>query len=255
MSTRVQLEIFEGPLDLLLHLIKKNEVSISDIPIAAITEQYLATLEVMQSLNLDVAGEFLVMAATLIHIKSRMLLPMADDEDEEDEGSDPRAELVKRLLEYQRFKDAADQLESREILTRDVFVRSAPPLEEVEPRGFGEVSVFELLTALRRVIERLPKDSVHEVSLEKITVREKMTLILDILRPNGKTLFESLFAEVKTRMELIVTFLAMLELVKLRVIRIFQEEMNGPIQIEPAAGWDQAAALVATDEAEEEHGT
>jgi segregation and condensation protein A len=254
-STRVQLEIFEGPLDLLLHLIKKNEVSISDIPIAAITEQYLATLEVMQSLNLDVAGEFLVMAATLIHIKSRMLLPMADDEDEEDEGSDPRAELVKRLLEYQRFKDAADQLESREILTRDVFVRSAPPLEEVEPRGFGEVSVFELLTALRRVIERLPKDSVHEVSLEKITVREKMTLILDILRPNGKTLFESLFAEVKTRMELIVTFLAMLELVKLRVIRIFQEEMNGPIQIEPAAGWDQAAALVATDEAEEEHGT
>ena len=255
MSTRVQLELFEGPLDLLLHLIKKNEINITDIPIAAITEQYLATLDVMQSLNLDVAGEFLVMAATLVHIKSRMLLPMTDDEDDEEEGSDPRAELVRRLLEYQRFKDAADQLESREILTRDVFVRSAPPVEEVEPRGFGEVSVFELLTALRRVIERLPKDSVHEVSLEKISVREKMTLILDILRLNGKTLFESLFAEIKTRMEVIVTFLAMLELVKVRAIKIVQEEMSGPIQIESAGGWDQAAALVAIHDIEEEHGT
>ena len=131
MTTRVQLEIFEGPLDLLLHLIKKNEVSITDIPIATITEQYLATLEVMQTFNLDVAGEFLVMAATLIHIKSRMLLPMADDEDDEEEGTDPREELVRRLLEYQRFKDAADQLERRELLTRDVFVRSVAPAEAI----------------------------------------------------------------------------------------------------------------------------
>ena len=137
MTTRVQLEIFEGPLDLLLHLIKKNEVSITDIPIATITEQYLATLEVMQTFNLDVAGEFLVMAATLIHIKSRMLLPMADDEDdEEEEGTDPREELVRRLLEYQRFKDAADQLERRELLTRDVFVRSVAPAEEIPRRDF-----------------------------------------------------------------------------------------------------------------------
>jgi segregation and condensation protein A len=254
-STRVQLDIFEGPLDLLLHLIKKNEVSITDIPIATITEQYLQTLEVMQSLNLDVAGEFLVMAATLIHIKSRMLLPMTDEEEDEEDGSDPRAELVRRLLEYQRFKDAADQLEQREILTRDVFVRSAPPLEEIEPPGFREVSVFELLTALRRVIERLPKDSVHEVTLEKITVREKMTLILDILRANGKTVFESLFAAVNTRMEVIVTFLAMLELVKVRAIRVFQEGRTGPIEIEPAAGWDQASELVASQDAEEDHGT
>src|SRR5918996_2365413 len=151
MSTRVQLEIFEGPLDLLLHLIKKNQVSITDIPIAAITEQYLATLELMQSLNLDVAGEFLVMAATLIHIKSRMLLPAGDDEADEDEGVDPRDELVRRLLEYQRFKEAADQLERREILTRDVFVRSAAPVEEVGPAGFRELSVIELLAALQRV--------------------------------------------------------------------------------------------------------
>ena len=256
MTTRVQLEIFEGPLDLLLHLIKKNEVSITDIPIATITEQYLATLEVMQTFNLDVAGEFMVMAATLIHIKSRMLLPMADDEDDEEEGTDPREELVRRLLEYQRFKDAADQLERRELLTRDVFVRSVAPAEAIPAPGFRDVSVFELLTALKRVLDRLPKDAVHEVMLEKITVREKMTLLLDQLRTQRKILFESLFAEVTTRMEVVVTFLAMLELVKVRAIRIFQEEATGPIQIEVAAGIENAPAVLAMQDPEEDqHGT
>jgi segregation and condensation protein A len=255
-TTRVQLEIFEGPLDLLLHLIKRNEVSITDIPIATITEQYLATLEVMQTFNLDVAGEFLVMAATLIHIKSRMLLPMADDEEDEEEGTDPRQELVRRLLEYQRYKDVADQLERRELLTRDVFVRSAAPAEEIPAPGFREVSVFELLTALKRVLDRLPKDVVHEVMLEKITVREKMTLLLDQLRTQGKILFESLFAEVTIRMEVIVTFLAMLELVKVRAIRIFQEEATGPILIEAAAGIENAPAVLAMQDPEEDqHGT
>ena len=256
MTTRVQLEIFEGPLDLLLHLIKKNEVSITDIPIATITEQYLATLEVMQTFNLDVAGEFLVMAATLIHIKSRMLLPMADDEDDEEEGTDPRQELVRRLLEYQRFKDAADQLERRELLTRDVFVRSVAPVEAIPAPGFRDVSVFELLTALKRVLDRLPKDAVHEVMLEKITVREKMTLLLDQLRTQRKILFESLFAEVTTRMDVVVTFLAMLELVKVRAIRIFQEEATGPIQIEVAAGIENTPAVLAMQDPEEDqHGT
>ena len=256
MTTRVQVEIFEGPLDLLLHLIKKNEVSISDIPIATITEQYLATLEVIQAFNLDVAGEFLVMAATLIHIKSRMLLPLTDAEEDEEEGADPREELVRRLLEYQRFKDAADQLERREVLTRDVFVRSVAPAEEVPAPGFREVSVFELLTALKQVLDRLPKDVVHEVMLDKITVREKMTLLLDHLHAQGKTLFESLFAEVKTRMEVVVTFLAMLELVKVRAIRIFQEEATGPIQIEAAAGIEDAPAILAIQDPEEDqHGT
>jgi segregation and condensation protein A len=255
-TTRVQLEIFEGPLDLLLHLIKKNEVSITDIPIATITEQYLATLEVMQAFNLDVAGEFLVMAATLIHIKSRILLPVTDAEEDEEEGADPREELVRRLLEYQRFKDAADQLERREVLTRDVFVRSVAPAEAIPSPGFRDVSVFELLTALKRVLDRLPKDVVHEVMLDKITVREKMTLLLDHLRTQGKTLFESLFAEVRTRMEVVVTFLAMLELVKVHAIRIFQEEATGPIQIEAAAGIENAPAVLAIQDPEEDqHGT
>src|SRR5918996_412271 len=190
MSTRVQLEIFEGPLDLLLHLIKKNQVSITDIPIAAITEQYLATLELMQSLNLD------------------------------------------------------------------VFVRTGVPTEESPPAAFRELSVFELLAALGRVLERLPSDDdVHEVTLEKITVREKMTLLLDTLRSSGKVLFESLFSEVKSRMEVVVTFLAMLELVKGRAVRIFQEEATGPIIIEAAVGIDEAA-MVAIEESEEKpHGT
>jgi segregation and condensation protein A len=256
-STHVQLEIFEGPLDLLLHLIKKNEVSITDIPIATITEQYLATLELMETLNLDVAGEFLVMAATLVHIKSRMLLPAGADEPDEEDGVDPRDELVRRLLEYQRYKEAAEQLEQREVLTRDVFVRSATATEEVGPRGFRELSVFELLGALKRVIDRLPKDSFHQVTLEKITVREKMTLLLDKLRHEGKVLFEFLFDEVKSRMEVVVTFLAMLELVKGRAIRIYQEETAGPIMIEAAANMDEAAEKTVIDEdtEEEQHGT
>jgi segregation and condensation protein A len=249
------LDIFEGPLDLLLHLIKKNEVSITDIPIATITEQYLATLELMQNLSLDVAGEFLVMAATLIHIKSRMLLPAGDNDAEEDEGVDPHEELVRRLLEYQRYKEAAAELEQRDLLSRDVFVRSATPTEEAGPRGFREVSVFDLLGALKRVIDRLPKDTVHEVALDKITVREKMTLLLETLRIHGSVLFESLFAGVKSRVEVVATFLAMLELVKVRAIRVFQEEMAGPIMIEAAARMEEAAEQVVLDQTEEDrHG-
>jgi segregation and condensation protein A len=251
-STRVQLEIFEGPLDLLLHLIKKNEVSITDIPIATITEQYLATLDLMESLSLDVAGEFLVMAATLIHIKSRMLLPAGTEEAEEDEGIDPRDDLVRRLLEYQRFKDAADRLEGREILSRDVFVRSAAPAETAEPAPFRELSLFELLTALRRVIDRLPKDVYHQVILDKVTVREKMTLLLDTLRTRGQVLFEELFSDARNRMDVVVTFLAMLELVKVRAIRILQEASAGPIVIEAAAGMDQAAELAEVSNLEDE---
>ena len=255
MSTNFQLEIFEGPLDLLLHLIKKNEVNITDIPIATITEQYLATLELMQTLNLDMAGEFLVMAATLIHIKSRTLLPESDIEtDEEEEGGDPREELMKRLLEYQRFKEAAGELGQRDVLTRDVFVRATAPTEKPAPTAFRELSVFELLTALRRVLERLPKDEFHEVTLEKITVREKMTLVLERLRVDGQVMFESLFADAGTRMAVIVTFLAMLELVKIRAIRIFQDRLDGPIIIEAAVGVEQAAEVIAKEIEEDRDG-
>jgi len=252
-STNFQLEIFEGPLDLLLHLIKKNEVNITDIPIATITEQYLATLELMQTLNLDMAGEFLVMAATLIHIKSRTLLPERDAEtDEEEEDGDPREDLMRRLLDYQRFKEAAGELGQRDVLTRDVFVRATAPTEKPVPTAFRELSVFELLTALRRVLERLPKDEFHEVTLEKITVREKMTLVLERLRVDGQVMFESLFTDAGTRMAVIVTFLAMLELVKIRAIRIFQDRLDGPIIIEAAVSVEQAAEVIAKEAIEED---
>ena len=252
MTPKVQLEIFEGPLDLLLHLIKKNEVSISDIPIATITEQYLATLELMQGLNLDVAGEFLVMAATLIHIKSRMLLPPDEADLEEDEEGDPREELMRRLLEYQKFKEAAGELERREILKRDVFVRSPEPPEELETVGFESVSLFDLISALRTVLDRMPKDSVHEVALEKVSVREKMSLLLDDLHRKGKVIFQSLFEGAVSRLEVVVTFLAMLELVKIRAIKIWQEEPAGPIVLALAAPLEEVHQRLANEPIEED---
>ena len=235
MNTEIRLEIFEGPLDLLLHLIKKNEVNIADIPIATITEQYLATLELMQSLNLDVAGEFLVMAATLIHIKSRMLLPAEAEEAEEDEEGDSREELIRRLLEYQRFKEAAQDLERQEILRRDVFIRPSANPEGVEPIEFEGLSLFDLISALRHVLEQLPGAEVHDVTLERVSVRERMSLLLDDLHRRGKVIFESLFEKATSRIEIIVTFLAMLELVRIRAVRVWQEERLGPIILEMAA--------------------
>ena len=255
MSTNVQLEIFEGPLDLLLHLIKKNEVSVTDIPVATITEQYLSTLELLQSLNLDVAGEFLVMAATLIHIKSRMLLPPGEDEDDEEEEGDPKEELIRRLLEYQRFKEAAEELEKREILRRDVFARRSEVPEEVGDVGFEGLSLFDLISALRHVLERFPEERVHEVTLEKISVREKMSLLLDDLNRRGKVIFQSLFEGAASRMEVVVTFLAMLELVKIRAISVLQEERVGPIVIELAAPLGEIQDKIAKQEIEGEgHG-
>lgn len=232
MSMTVQLEMYEGPLDLLLHLIKKNEVSITDIPIAMITEQYLETLEVMRNLNFDVAGEFIAMASTLIHIKSRMLLPPEEGEEDEDEGVDPRDELIRHLLEYQRFKEASEDLSKREILHRDVFVRSSEAVEEVESNEFAPVSVFELMVALRRVMEKLPEDVAHTVQLENISVREKMTLILDFLHRSSRVDFHALFESAASRMEVVVTFLALLELIKIRAVMVNQEERLGPIIVQ-----------------------
>ena len=249
METTVKLEMFEGPLDLLLHLIKKSEVSITDIPIATITEQYLSTLELMESLNLDVAGEFLVMAATLIHLKSRMLLPPeADEDEEEEEGEDPRAELIRKLLEYRRFKDAAEGLERREILSRDVFARSQPEFpEEKGAVEFESVSLFDLLSALRDVLERFPKEAFHEVTVDRITVRETMNLLLDDLHRRGKLIFQALFEQATSRIEVIVTFLAMLELVKIRAVRIWQEGRFEPIVIELAAPVGEIQEKMATE--------
>ncbi len=252
MPINVQLEVYEGPLDLLLHLIKKNEVGITDISISAITEQYLATLEMMSSLSLDVAGEFLVMAATLIHIKSSMLLPLEEgDEDEEEEG-DPREELIRRLSDYQRYKEAALELEGREVLYRDVFVRLSESRQKMEAGEIERVSLFDLLSAFRRVLERFPEEGVHIVEVEKISVHERMNLLLDCLRRSTRVVFQALFEGVNSRMEFVVTFLAMLELIKLRAIRATQEESGGSILIELTAPLGEEEGILAKRETEEE---
>jgi len=231
----VRLETFEGPLDLLLHLIQKNEVDIFNIPIALITEQYLETLNVLKVLNLDIAGEYLLMASTLLHIKSRMLLPTAIEEEEEEEGKDPRAELVRRLLEYQKYKEAAAELERRPMLDRDVFVRLVLADEEDSRKEERiEVNLFELLDVFRQVLERAKPETFHEVILDRLSVEEKVQDILSLLqRENRSIAFHLLFPEQASRRVIIVTFLAILELVKGKLIRIFQLAPFETIRISP----------------------
>ncbi|HBO84513.1 MAG: hypothetical protein A2073_00170 [Deltaproteobacteria bacterium GWC2_42_11] len=232
MAYKIKLEIFEGPLELLLHLIKKNEVDIYDIPIAKITEQYLEYLEMMKTLNLDIAGEFLLMAATLVHIKSRMLLPVSEEAAEEtEEGKDPRLELIRKLLEYQKYKEAAGQLDSRQILGRDIFRRGDLLMDSMgDEGGLVNMSIFELLDSLKTIIEKAPKTISFDVSLEKITITDKINFIMEVLGRGKSVTFFSLFPENSTRHEIIVTFLAMLELAKMRMMRVFQSE-DGVIRL------------------------
>jgi segregation and condensation protein A len=228
-----RLEGFEGPLDLLLHLIQKNELDIFNIPIALVTEQYLEYLQLMKVLNLDVAGEYLLMASTLLHIKSKMLLPKSLEGEEEEE--DPRAELARRLLEYQKYKQAAGELEKRPILDRDVFIRlMAPELEEVPEEESIEVNLFELLEAFRQVLERVRADTVHEVILEHLSVEDKIQEILTLLgRENRSMAFHRLFPEQASRRVVVITLLAILELVKMKRIRIFQLAPFETIRVSP----------------------
>ena len=241
----IHLENFEGPLDLLLHLIKKNEMDISDIPIAAITAQYLGILDAMKTLNLDIAGEFLLMAATLLHIKSKMLLPRIVEDETEEEEEDPRAELVRRLLEYQKYKDVSETLEAGPLLGRDLFTRAAPEpevLEEAET-GFVAVGLFDLLAALRDVLEEKPEELVHEVNLEQLSVTDRINAILSELRGKESIAFLDLFSDGLKRSEVIVTFLALLELVKMHMVRFMQNTHNGTIWLFPSVAVDENVEL------------
>lgn len=229
MSYRVKLNVFEGPLDLLLHLVKKNEVELPDIPITEITDQYLAYLDLLKQLDLDIAGEYLVMAASLLYLKSRLLLPL-EETPEEEEGEDPRAELARQMLEYQRFKEAAETLIGREMLNRDVFVR--PPIP-VEPDGKDDVvydlSLGDLLDALQDVMTRVDSQEVHQIMLEHVSLRDRLCAVLDTLREKREVFFEQLFPQNSTRLQVLVTFLAVLELVRNRMIQVRQENAFGPI--------------------------
>jgi segregation and condensation protein A len=255
----VKLSVFEGPLDLLLHLIRQNEVEITDIPIAEISAQYLAYLDVMRELNLDVVGDYLVMAATLAWIKSRMLLP-SEMTDEEGEEVDPRAELIARLLEYQRFKDAAEKLGDRHLLGRDVFGANASGLEPVaESEREIEVGLFELVRAFKAALEGAePKPKIHEIEVEHVTVHERMMVVMEELEGVESLEFDQILARRDggrpSRLVIITTFLAILELTRLAALRIFQSlneaaVPDGPIHLRRTftpgdPGWKQLISEV-----------
>jgi segregation and condensation protein A len=229
----VRLENFEGPLDLLLHLIKKHEVNIYDIPIVMITQQYLDYIDMMQELNLDVAGEFLVMAATLIHIKSRMLLPRPDPA-QEDPEEDPREVLVRRLLEHQKFKAAAELLHERETIRSAQWTRADGPIAEIAgeaPEPEIEVDLFSLITAFRSVVERAKARPKLYLPGEQMPIEDRIEQLLARLSETEACGFEDLFADMQTRSGMIVTFLAILEMIRLKLIRVFQTGPVGGIRV------------------------
>jgi segregation and condensation protein A len=229
-SYEVNLEIFRGPLDLLLHLIRKNEVDIFDIPIAIITDQYLEYLDMMEALNMAVAADFLVMASTLLHIKSRMLIP-GHDEDEED----PREELTRPLLEYLQLKEAAGDLAERELLGRDVFTRQFSS-EYKEQFRIDEpllnVDLFQLMDAFKRILETRIPGSKLTYDAEKWSVKDKSSYILEMLKEEGQLFFSELFRTDTVLGEFIATFLALLELAQLGLVRIFQPDQDKDIKLE-----------------------
>jgi len=237
----VKLDAFEGPLDLLLHLIRKNELDIYDIPIALITRQYLDYLKLMKELNLDLAGDFLVMASTLLQIKSRMLLPLPDPEEGEDEEQeDPRAELVRRLVDYQRYRDAGIELGTRELLGREVFIRPCADgccLEglAVADEAPFELDLFELSEAFNRLLSRMPMARAHEVTAQDaLSIVDAINGILTALQGNGSFQFEALFEADMSRERMIVTFLALLELCRIKMVKIVQNDRYGAIHIFPS---------------------
>ncbi len=230
---RVRLDgVFEGPMDLLFHLIKKTEVDIYDIPIALITDQYLAYLEWMKAMNIDLAGEFLVMAATLTHVKSKMLLPVHEGE-QETEDDDPRTEITGPLLEYMQMKSAAELLSQRNLLGHDTFVRKSDT-DEYMAEGDDEmikVGLFELIDAFQRILDNVSPSDRVELTVDRISVKDKISDIVDILEEKGSAAFNELFESAADKGEIIITFLAILEMVKLNLVRIVQYLQTGIIRL------------------------
>ena len=244
----VRLTNFEGPLDLLLHLIKRNEVNIYDIPITLITKQYIDYIDLMQEMNLDVAGEFLVMAATLIHIKSRELLPRPDPA-QEDPEEDPREALVRRLLEHQRFKAAAELLHEKEIQRSAMWHRPDGRVAEVvgeAPEPEVEVDLFSLMAAFRQVLDRMRARPRVILPPEQIPIETRIEQLFERLSETEACGFEELFADVQTRAGMIVTFLALLEMIRLKRIRVFQQGAFGPIRVYKRARLEGAPTFETT---------
>ena len=238
---KVKLPVYEGPLDLLLDLIEKNEMDIKDVQVSLIAQQYLDYLNQMREMNLEIAGDFLVMAATLLYIKSKMLLP-PDEEEKEEEGPDPRTVLIEKLMEYQTFKRAAQQLgilesERGKVFTRQIaeyYLEGLSP-EEPEINTFS-ADLYDLLQAFQTALAKASKEMVHEIHEQVISIEEKMEEIKRRLASEGRFPFFSLFRKPWTRNELIATFLAMLELARMKLVRVRQDQVFGEIMIEGAPG-------------------
>jgi segregation and condensation protein A len=230
---KVKLEVFEGPLDLLLYLIKKDEVDIYDISIERITGQYLEFMEAFKTLDLEVAGEFVVMAANLIYLKSRSLLPAhVQPPEEEAEEDDPRWDLIRQLVEYKKFKDAAAQLGEREALQNSLYQRLPDAAEALPERPLGEVSVFDLINAFNKVLKRITQqEDLREIFEENFTVSDKIDLIMKLTATDVPLKFTELFASAASRTEIVVTFLALLELIRLKQLRCLQDEPFGEIEL------------------------
>ena len=239
---------FEGPLDLLLHLCQKHELDILDIPMAFITEKYLEYLDVMRSLDLDLASEYLVMAATLVHIKSKMLLPSppaGQDDDPLEEGLDPREELIRRLLEYQKYKAAGAEILERPMLGRDVFERGELP-DTGESRGLPPLDpphLYDLMDAFQRVLAKSKVKLSHEIIADRMTLSDRIQEMTDVLREKRRVLFEDLFHGFYTRFDLIISFLAVLEMSKMRLMRVAQVDAYGALHLEWCGGDEDELAL------------
>ncbi len=231
----VTLPDWEGPLDLLLHVIRTHKLEVLDIPIAFVTEQYLIYLDTMRSVNLDIAGEYLEMAATLVHIKSRMMLPTPPDEEDEEilEEHDPREDLIRRLREYQRYQDAAAALAGQPLLGHDTFVTGSRPTgaDDGEDGPLLELGLFDLAEAFRRILERTKPGRSHDVSLERITISERIGEISAALMAGALTRFDRLFPKDPCRFDVVITLLALLEMAKLRMARLFQASTGGPLYV------------------------
>ena len=238
MAYKIKLDIFEGPLDLLLYLVKKEQINIYDIPITLVAKQYMAYLELMRILDLNIAGEFLVMASTLIQIKSRMLLPKDETQEEGIEQEDPRQELVERLLEYQRFKEVAFELRQREDVQRRHFRRPVaykPDLKDdkqEEEETYFEASIFDLINAFTQALKQdVPRELFYEVIKDEFTVEQKVHDILHLLLNKEVVIIDELFKNAQNKVEIIVIFLAVLELIRLKEIVIRQRKLFGEIEI------------------------
>ena len=245
-APRIRLPEFEGPLDLLLYLIKRNEVDIHDIPIAPITRQYMEYLDLMKELNLDVAGEFMVMAATLIHIKSKMLVPVNPTEAEgEEDTEDPRDELVRRLLEFQRYKEAAGLLHQKREIRAATWTRPDAALPAFDDAGeeMIEAGLYDLIGAFKELLERRKTLLAHEVEHEGKSVEERMEELVAMLREGQSLEFLELFASDETKAGMILTFLALLELIRLKRIRVYQRALFGPIRVFRPVGPETGAPM------------